>query len=137
MECSEEYREAILQPTMLDVVPARRAPSRHERIVRIDEGRLRLSSDGDSEGSRRPQRIKEAYIGAFNAMAEQLQQIGMSLWQQRLELEKTDATSFMWASFGAKRMLDRKKALPEIRETRERLLAEMEPALFAHPELTH
>jgi len=77
-------------------------------------------------------RMKIAFINAFNEMADQLQQIGMSLWNQRLELEKKDATSFMWASFGSKRMLDRKKALPDIRETRERLESEMEPPLF-HP----
>ena len=80
-------------------------------------------------------RIKEAYINAFNAMSDQLQQIGMSLWNQRLELEKKDATSFMWASFGSKRMLDRKRELPDIRETRARLENEMEPALFGRPEL--
>ena len=35
---------------------------------------------------------------AFDAMAEQLQQLSMSLWDQRLALEKRDANSFMWAS---------------------------------------
>ncbi|MES2634005.1 MAG: Rha family transcriptional regulator [Pseudomonadota bacterium] len=81
--------------------------------------------------------IKERYINAFNSMADQLQKIGMSLWNQRLELEKTDATSFMWASFGSKRMLERRKVLPEIRETRERLQSEMEPTLFGRSELAH
>lgn len=86
-------------------------------------------------------KIKEAYIGAFDEMAEQLQAISLdgfrSLWDQRLALEKKDATSFMWASFGAQRMVERKKALPGIRETRERLLSEMEPKLFGAPELQH
>lgn len=76
-------------------------------------------------------KTKIAFIDAFNAMAEQLQQIGMSLWNQRLELEKRDATTFMWASFGAKRMNERKKALPQINEDRERLASEMQPALFS------
>lgn len=74
--------------------------------------------------------IKERYIEAFNSMADQLQQIGMSLWDQRLELEKRDATSFMWASFGSKRMLDRRRELPQIKEARERLEHEMQPPLL-------
>jgi phage regulator Rha-like protein len=74
--------------------------------------------------------IKKSFNKAFNSMAEQLQRIGMGLWSQRLELEKKDATTFMWASFGSKRMLERKKELPGIREERERLESEMEPSLF-------
>lgn len=79
--------------------------------------------------------VKERYINAFNAMADQLQRIGMSLWDQRLELEKKDSTSFMWASFGSKLMTNRKRELPNIRQTRERLENQMEPALFGSAEL--
>jgi len=79
-------------------------------------------------------RIKIAYIEAFDEMANQLQQISIngfrSLWEERIELEKKDATTFMWASFGSKRMLERKKELPGIRDARERLETEMQPPLF-------
>jgi phage regulator Rha-like protein len=61
-------------------------------------------------------RIKESYIGALHAMASRLQQIAVTgfrdLWAQRLELETRDANTFQWASFSAKRMLDRKRELP-------------------------
>ena len=75
-------------------------------------------------------RMKEAYIHAFNQMAEQLQQISMGLWEQRMALEKRDATSFMWASFGAKRMNERRRELPGIKTDRERLESKMQPILF-------
>ena len=82
-------------------------------------------------------KIKESYINAFNEMAEQLQQISMSyfrnLWDQWLELEKLDATTFMWASFGAKRMVERKRELPGIKSSRARLEEKMQPQLFAVP----
>lgn len=77
-------------------------------------------------------RFKEAFINAFNAMAEQLQRIGNSLWAQRLDLEKREATSFMWASFGGKCMVKRKQEKPLLED-------EMQPALFKGdtPSLTH
>lgn len=104
------------------------AQGKPRRIIRMTKDGFTLLAMGFT--GTQAMRMKIAFINAFNAMADQLQQIGMSLWNQRLELEKKDATSFMWASFGSKRMLDRKRELPEIRETRERLESEMEPPLF-------
>lgn len=123
LECSDEFNRLNFQPV--------------EEIDEKGEARrvIRMTKDGfvflvmGFRGAKAAE-IKETYIRAFNAMADQLQQIGMSLWQQKLELEKRDATSFMWASFGAQRMNDRKKDLPEIREQRKKLRAEMEPPLF-------
>lgn len=74
-------------------------------------------------------KVKVAYIRAFNAMAEQLQNISLSLWEQRLALEKHDANSFMWASFGSRRMLDRQRELPAIRDERARLEKAIQPEL--------
>lgn len=74
--------------------------------------------------------IKVAFISAFNAMAEQLQRIGNSLWAQRMDLEKREATSFMWASFGAKRMQERRHDKPLLENERALLEAEMQPTLF-------
>ena len=42
-------------------------------------------------------------------------------WKQRLDLEKRDQTSFAWASFGSRKMLDRRRELPGIRTERARL----------------
>lgn len=133
MDCSDEYRRLNFEETMV-AVPGPKGSTRLERIVRMTKDGFVFLAMG-FRGSKAA-RIKEAYIMAFNAMAEQLQRIGMSLWDQRLELEKKDATSFMWASFGSKLMTNRKKELPDIRETRERLSSEMEPGLFS-PALTH
>ena len=78
--------------------------------------------------------IKERYIEAFDAMAEQLQTIAVdgyrSLWDQRLDLEKRDATSFMWAQFGSQRMLDRRRELPGIRAERHQLESAMQHDLL-------
>jgi Rha family phage regulatory protein len=78
-------------------------------------------------------RIKETYIGAFDKMAEQLQQIQqsgfLSLWQQRMALEKRDASSFEWASFGSRRMLERRRDLPSIVSERARLDEKIQPPL--------
>lgn len=75
-------------------------------------------------------KIKERYIGAFNEMAGQLQGLSMSLWEQRLQLEKRDDLSFTWASFGAKRMNERRRDLPQIRGAMARIDAELQPPLF-------
>lgn len=123
LECSPEFNRLNFEP--VEEVDAK---GESRRVVRMTKDGfiflVRTFTGAKAAG------VFEDYIKAFNAMAEQLQQIGMGLWNQRLELEKKDATSFMWASFGSKRMLDRKKALPDIRETRERLESEMEPPLF-------
>lgn len=133
IRCSEEFRRLNFEVTMAEVVGPRGA-KRMERIVRMTKNGFIFLVMGFS--GERAANVKERYIMAFDAMAEQLQRIGMSLWDQRLELEKKDATSFMWASFGSKLMTNRKKELPDIRETRERLSSEMEPGLFS-PALTH
>lgn len=128
MKCEEEFsRRNYVLAEELD------AQGKPRRIVRMTkDGFVLLAMAFTGE---KAMRMKIAYINAFNAMAEQLQRIGMSLWDQRLELEKKDSTSFMWASFGSKLMTNRKRELPNIRQTRERLENEMEPALFGGAEL--
>jgi Rha family phage regulatory protein len=128
MNCEEEFSQRNFA-----VADEPDAQGKLRRIIRMTKDGFALLAMGFT--GPQAMKMKVAYINAFNAMADQLQQIGMSLWNQRLELEKKDATSFMWASFGAKRMLDRKKALPDIKETRQRLKSEMEPALFGGSEL--
>lgn len=129
MDCGDEFRHRNFA-----VAEEADAQGKPRRIVRMTKDGFVLLAMGFNGSA--AMKMKIAYINAFNAMADQLQQIGMSLWNQRLELEKKDATSFMWASFGSKLMLNRKHELPDIRETRERLSNEMEPGLFS-PALTH
>lgn len=130
LDCSDEFRRLNFQP--VEEVDEKGEQRRMVRMTKDGFMFLVMGFRGAQAAA-----IKERYIGAFNAMAEQLQQIGLSLWNQRLELEKRDATSFMWASFGSKRMLERKKELPDIRELRERLKSDMEPPLFAIPAAEH
>lgn len=124
LDCSDEFRRLNFQEA--EDIDEQGKPRRLIRMTKDGFVFLVMGFRGAKAA-----KIKEAYISAFNAMSEQLQQIGLNLWNQRLELERKDATSFMWASFGAKRMLDRKRELPDIKETRYRLAHEMEPPLFS------
>ncbi len=129
--CSDEYRRLNFEET----VEERPNPSGGDPITsRV----VRMTKDGFvilamSFTGAEAMRIKEAYIRAFNAMAEQLQRLTthatLGLWEQRMALEKRDATSFMWASFGSRRMLDRRRELPAITEERARLDEAIQPEL--------
>lgn len=127
LDCSDEFRQLNFELTMVDV-PGPKGSVRQEPVCRMTKNGFVFLVMGFR--GKEAAHVKESYIHAFDAMADQLQQIGMSLWDQRLELEKKDATSFMWASFGSKRMLDRRRELPAIKETRERLEHEMQPTLL-------
>lgn len=124
LRCSEEFNRLNFE-----LVEEQDEKGEMRRLIRMTKDGfifLVMGFSGEKAAA-----IKERYIAAFNAMADQLQQIGLDLWSQRLELEKRDATTFMWASFGSKRMLDRRKELPAIREERASLQEKMEPTLFA------
>lgn len=123
LDCSEEFNRLNFEPVEdLDEKGEMR------RTVRMTKNGFVFLAMGFT--GKEAARIKEAYIGAFDAMAEQLQQVSMSLWEQRLALEKRDATSFMWASFGSKLMNERKRELPGMRTERDRLERESQPHLF-------
>lgn len=130
LKCDEEFSQRNFVPAEeLD------AQGKPRRVVRMTKDGFMLLAMGFSGA--KAMNTKIAYINAFNSMAEQLQRIGMSLWDQRLELEKKDSTSFMWASFGSKLMTNRKRELPNIRQARERLQHEMEPTLFCESGLSN
>jgi len=128
--CSAEYRRLNFEETMVEV-PGPKGATRLERIVRMTKDGFMILVMGFTGAE--AMRIKEAYIAAFNAMAEQLQSISLSLWEQRMALEKRDATSFMWASFGSRRMLDRRRELPALNEERARLDQAIQPELRLVP----
>lgn len=128
LECSDGFRRLNFQPT----VETRENPSGgapiSSRVIQMTKDGFVMLAMGFT--GKEAMKFKEAFINAFNAMAEQLQRIGNSLWAQRLELEKREATSFMWASFGAKRMVERKREKPLLDNEREILESEMQPPLF-------
>lgn len=127
LDCSEEYRRLNFEVTM-EGIPGPRGATREERVILMTKNGFMFLVMGFR--GKKAAIIKEAYINAFDAMASQLHRVGMTLWDQRLELEKRDATSFMWASFGSKLMLKRKQEIPTIRDERASLEAEMTPYLF-------
>ena len=88
LACSEEFNRLNFE-----VVEEPDEKGELRRVIRMTKDGFMFLSMGFT--GKEAARIKEAYIGAFNAMAEQLQQIGMSLWEQRIALEKRDADSFM------------------------------------------
>ena len=123
LECSQEFNRRNFAPVE---VPDSKGEDR--RVIQMTKDGFMFLAMG-FQGSESA-KFKERFIDAFNAMAEQLQQIGNSLWAQRLDLEKREASSFMWASFGAKRMQERRMEKPLLQNERELLDAEMQPNLF-------
>lgn len=107
------------------------AQGKRRELVRMTKDGFVLLAMGFSGDQ--AMRMKVAYISAFNAMAAELQQAGLSLWAQRLAIEARDANSFARAQIGAHLMLDRKRELPAIRDTRDRIDAALQPALFGVP----
>ena len=73
--------------------------------------------------------IKEAYINAFDAMGDQLQRVQNDLWYQMLDLERREAFSQSWASFGSRCMLRRKREKPALQHERDLLEEQMQPEL--------
>lgn len=130
LDCSPGYRERNFALTMVEVAGPRGAVRRERSFSMTKDGFVFLVMGFTGKEAAR---IKEAYIEAFNTMAEQLQQLEHdvfhSYWKQRLELEKRDRTSFDWASFGSRQMHQRRRELPEIHRERARLEAAMQQPL--------
>lgn len=125
LDCSDEFNRLNFQ-----AVEEVDEKGQKRRVIRMTKDGFMFLAMG-FKGEEAAQ-FKEAFINAFNAMADQLTRIGDSLWRQRLDLEKREATSFMWASFGAKRMRERQKDKPLLENERELLEEKMQPVLFVH-----
>jgi len=65
--------------------------------------------------------IQEAFINAFNWMAEQLRNASMGLWQQKQALIAKETESKAKGTYGSRLMLSRKKEIPKFREEHARL----------------
>lgn len=123
LECSADFNQRNFAP-----VEEADAKGEDRRVIRMTKDGFVFLAMGFQGADAAV--FKEKFINAFNAMAEQLQRIGNSLWAQRIELEKREATSFMWASFGGKCMQVRRREKPLLENERELLDAEMQPPLF-------
>lgn len=127
LKCSAKYRERNFAETVeTRANPSGGAPISARVVQMTKNGFVLLVMGFTGEAA---MAIKEAYIEAFDKMADQLQRIGDSMWERRLDLERRDATSFSWASFGSKCMLRRRQEKPLIENERALLESEMQPQL--------
>ncbi|WP_256330225.1 Rha family transcriptional regulator [Variovorax sp. YR216] len=79
--------------------------------------------------SERVVEFKVRLVSEFYRMRSALQNRDMSLWQQLMRLESRDKNSLEWASFGSRKMHERRRELPEIRRERARLESEIQQPL--------
>lgn len=108
------------------------AQGKPRRIVRMTKDGFMLLAMGFTGA--KALAMKVAYINAFNAMADRLQQLeainARSVWDQLIRVEKLDATSRELASYGSQRMHARRRALPLIETELRRLQRELQHDLF-------
>lgn len=123
MQCSPEFNRLNFQP--VEEPDEKGEPRRVIRMTKDGFVFLSMGFTGKESAA-----IKEAYIKAFNTMADQLTRIQNSLWRQMLDLERRDASSQSWASFGSKCMLERKKDKPLIENERSLLNERIQPTLL-------
>ena len=74
--------------------------------------------------------FKEAYISAFNAMADHIANGEKNLWQKMQALIAKEVESKVKASFGSHLMLTRKREIPFFRDERSLLENEIQPSLM-------
>lgn len=131
LECSDDFRLRNFAQTVEERPNPSGGKAIPSRVVSMSKDGFVILAMGFT--GKDAMLVKEAYIAAFNSMADQLQRLSMhasmDLWEQRLALEKRDSNSFAWASFGSRRMLDRRRELPAITEERARLDQKLQPEL--------
>ncbi|PRP68698.1 hypothetical protein BUE93_20750 [Chromobacterium amazonense] len=123
MECSEEFRRLNFEPR--DYYDER---GKKWRLIEMTKDGFMFLAMGFT--GKEAATLKEAFIGAFNAMAEQLQRRDMGLWQQMQELITREVESKLRASFGSRLMLERKREKPRLETERHRLEGELQPGLL-------
>ncbi|WP_108374885.1 Rha family transcriptional regulator [Limnohabitans sp. T6-5] len=123
MECTTEFNRLNFEPR--DFTDSRGKQQREIWMTKDGFIFLVMGFTG-SEAAK----IKEAYITAFNTMADQLTRIQNTLWRQMLDLERRDANSQSWASFGSKCMLERKRDKPLLENERSLLQDRIQPSLL-------
>ena len=136
LECIDEFRQrnfALVMESMTYIDSDGNAATRQTSRVSL----IRMTKDGFifmamGFTGKEAARVKESYIGAFNAMVNELANVKLMFHRQMMALESRDADSFQWASWGSQKMLQRKRDIPEFRNEYTRLMAEAQPGLFAN-----
>jgi Rha family phage regulatory protein len=127
LDCSKEYHLLNFQEVIEEYENGYGAKQKARTFCMTKDGWMFLVMGFKGQEA---SRIKEAYIKAFNAMGDQLHRIQTSLWRQMLDLERRDASSQSWASFGSHCMLERKKDKPLIENERSILSQQIQPDLL-------
>lgn len=76
--------------------------------------------------------FKVQLIHEFYRMRDALSQRTENLYQQLQELVAEEVSTQVRASFGSHLMLERKRAIPDLKKRRERIENELQPQLFIH-----
>lgn len=82
-----------------------------------------------SRNTPRVRELKIALVQAFSEARRRGETESLSAWTQLQRLCIEDASSLVRASFGSRLMIDRKRALPDLRERRAELEARVQPQL--------
>lgn len=122
LECSEDFNRLNFE-----VVEEMDAKGELRRAIQMTKDGFMFLVMGFT--GKEASRIKEAYINAFNSMSDQLQRVQNDLWYQMLDLERREAFSQSWASFGSRCMLRRKREKPALQHERDLLEERMQPEL--------
>lgn len=128
LDCSDDYRRRNFAETVTTRQnPSGGKPIQSRYVLMTKNGFVFLVMGFTG---REAARIKEAYINAFDAMADQLREQNLSLWHQRQLLEMRDQSSFVRAQFGSRLMLARRADKPVIESMRAQLEQAMQVELI-------
>jgi Rha family phage regulatory protein len=128
MDCSDAFRERNFALTSTLVASPKGGHRKAPVVTMTKDGFVFLAMGFTGKDAAR---LKEAYIGALNAMAEQMHQRDQTLWQQMQALIAKEVDSKVRASFGAHLMLQRKRQIPSINRERDLLERQLQPHLFS------
>lgn len=76
--------------------------------------------------------FKAGLIAEFYRMRDALNQRSQNLYQQLQALVAEEVETKVKASFGSHLMLERKRAIPDLKHRREQIESEIQPSLFLH-----
>jgi len=132
--CSAEFRRrnfALVKETMTYVhngVEIVKETSRTSHYTMTKDGFMFLVMGFTGKAAAA---VKEAFIEAFNAMADFIRNGQIDLWKQMQDWTRRNESSLVRASFGSRLMLARKKAMPELKTEYAQLKHSLQPELFA------
>lgn len=123
LKCSAEFSQRNFAPAeFID------AQGKYRRSVEMTkDGFTMLAMGFTGTGA---MAFKEAYISAFNAMADHIASGEKNLWQKMQALIAKEVESKVKASFGSHLMLARKREIPFFRDERSQLEDELQPSLM-------